>query len=158
MMVVQQRLEAIERPGRMLIDRIQSVSPVIRGLAMDIILIHGASKSLSDSKLLLRFLEKSLCRDRKAEKLLTAAKELAAEWQREPSFRAGTNRAFRLSVIWAELGNPPSITRDELWAIFCKRHPELLDDVLDERKAKSSAFKDARLSFLKINKGGKPLR
>lgn len=160
--ILGQHFEAVDAPEMLALstDRFRklrpSSSPVIRELSLQLSLIQGSEASLRESKLLLRFLEKEIRGDLKAQETLNEARKFIDDLGQEPVFRSRAKRAYQLSIIWRELDHPVNIHRDELWKIFCDQHPELLDNVQDERKAKSLAFKDAKLSFLKANEGGKP--
>ncbi|MDA7645940.1 hypothetical protein N8721_00895 [bacterium] len=156
-----QTLDAMDAPEKLTLSterlrKLKDIPPLILELASQIANIQSLDTSLVESKLLLRYLQKEIRGEEKAKETLKEARDILGVLSHDPVFRARRERAYRLSLIWKELAYPRGIHRDELWKIFCDRHPELLDNVQDERKAKSLAFSDAKLSFLKANKGGKP--
>ena len=136
-------------------DKSKRASPVVQELAFQMLTMRGREERLLENKLLMRITEKNMQKNLQAADLIKDAQELLILWDKGP-MRAGIERAFMLKAIWIELGHPIGISRDELWKLFEERHPELLDDVQNERKAKSLAFKEDELSFLKSNPGGKP--
>jgi hypothetical protein len=124
-------------------------------LASQINSIRGKRKRLPECILLAHIIECEIAGDAEAAIVLTKAKKLATHKALgRVKLRSRAKRGILLWSLWMGEGKPEDISRDKLWNLFCEKYPETLDDVQDERAAKSMAFRDAKLAFLKTNPGG----
>lgn len=127
----------------------------VQYVALNLIEVYEGRSELSSQSPFIRWQVKRIKGDPEAVTVIQGAEKVFEEWKKGASFRMGARRKHALAKLWFSLGGPRDIHRDELWKMFERKHPELLQGVNDERKVKSRTFKDAALDFLEASKGGR---
>lgn len=133
---------------------------VAQWIAYELFLVSKKRMKIQEAKRYLACVEVSLSECGESSQIAQTTSDngiaIFREWRKGAKYRKPPLRAIALFDLWRNLGSPPSISRDVLWAKFCEKHPEFLDGVQNEIKLKSETFRRAKLDFLPKNKGGAP--